>query len=74
MYDTTFDMAMSNAKKLGRCLVIMAWVLRYGELNDNAWKSLVRVYVDVEEEDRWNKDDLDYIREEAVRRGIDIGG
>jgi uncharacterized protein YdgA (DUF945 family) len=74
MYDTTFDMAMSNAKKLGRCLGIMAWVLRYGELNDNAWKSLVRVYVDVEEEDRWNKDDLDYIREEAVRRGIDIGG
>jgi len=73
MSDSTFDMAMSNAKKLGRCLGTMVWVIRYGELNNNDWKSLARTYVGVSDENEWNQDDITYIRGEAIRRGVDIG-
>jgi hypothetical protein len=73
MSNSTFDMAISNAKKLGRCLGTMVWVIRYGELNNSDWKLLARTYVGVSDENEWNQDEFDYIREEAIRRGVDIG-
>jgi len=75
MSDKTFDMAMDNAKKLGQCLGAMWWAIRYGELNDSDWKSLSRTYVNVIGElDEYHKSDITWIREEVVRRGVDIGG
>jgi hypothetical protein len=73
MSDTTFDLAMENAKKLGSCLGAMIWVIRNGELNNSDWKSLSRVWVNVSMDSEWNKSDFEYIRAEAIRRGVDIG-
>jgi len=74
MEDKIFDIAMDNAKKLGKCLGAMIWVIRNGELNNNDWKSLSRTYVNVVGElDEYHKNDIIWIHEEASRRGVHIG-
>jgi hypothetical protein len=73
MNNSAFDMAMSNAKKLGRCMGAMMWIIRHGKLNNSDWGSLSRTWISVAVENEWNKDDINYIREEAIRRGVDIG-
>ena len=71
--DKIFDIAMDNAKKLGKCLGAMIWIIRNGELNNNDWKSLSRTWISVSADSEWNKSDFEYIRGEAIRRGVDIG-
>ena len=73
MEDKVFDIAMDNAKKLGKCLGAMIWVIRNGELNNNDWRSLSRTWISVSVNSEWNKSDFEYIRDEAIRRGVDIG-
>ena len=73
MSDKVFEMAMDNAKKLGKCLGAMIWVIREGNLNDTDWRSLSRIWISVSTDSEWNKSDFEYIRGEAIRRGVDIG-
>ena len=73
MSDTIFDMAVNNAKKLGECLGAMWWVIRNGDLNNSNWKSISRTYINVVGEDEYHQSHLVWIRDEAVRRGVNIG-
>ncbi len=60
-------------QKLGRCIGTMIVLLQHGKLNNDDWRQLARTYVAVSSENDWSKDDITWIREEAVRRGVDIG-
>ena len=42
MNDKVFDMALDNAKKLGKCLGAMIYLIRNGNLNNNEWEALSR--------------------------------
>jgi hypothetical protein len=71
--DKVFDMALDNAKKLGKCLGAMIYLIRNGNLNNNEWEALARTWISVSDTSPWNEDDFVYIRKEAIRRGVDIG-
>jgi hypothetical protein len=71
--DKVFDMALDNAKKLGKCLGAMIYLIRNGNLNNNEWETLARTWISVSDTSPWNEDDFVYIRGEAIRRGVDIG-
>jgi hypothetical protein len=73
MYESLMEMSMTNAERLGRCIGTMGWVLKYGKLNDDDYKSLARTYIAVAGESEFNAMDVDMIRKEAARRGIDVG-
>ena len=74
MSDITFDLMIDNAKKLGSCLGVMKFLIEHGDLTDFDWRQLSRAYVSVSGEDSHSQDTIVWIREEAVRRGVDIGG
>lgn len=73
MSKSIYDIAMDNAKALGKLQGAVMWTLRWGNLSDNDWKYLSRIYCEVTSEDEFRGDDIVWIREEAVRRGVDIG-
>ncbi len=73
MYESIMEMAMSNAEKLGHCIGSMGAVLKWGNLNNDDYKTLVTTYIQVINENEFNQPDVDMIRKEAARRGIDIG-
>jgi hypothetical protein len=73
MSDSIYEIAHSNADKLGRCLGVMNFLIHHGELTNFDWKQVARTYVAVNSENTYSQDDITWIREEAVRRGVDIG-
>ena len=73
MYESIMEMTVSNAERLGRCIGTMGWVLKHGDLNNDDYKTLVTTYIQVINENEFNQPDVDMIRKEAARRGIDIG-
>ena len=73
MYESIMEMTVSNAERLGRCIGTMGWVLKHGDLNNDDYKTLATTYIQVVNENEFNKPDVDMVREEAARRGIDIG-
>jgi len=73
MYESIMEMAMSNAEKLGHCIGSMGVVLKWGNLDNGDYKTLATTYIQVVNENEFNKPDVDMVREEAARRGIDIG-
>jgi hypothetical protein len=73
MSDSIYEIAHSNADKLGKCLGVMNFLVHHGELTDFDWRQVAGINIVVSEENEYNQDDITWIREEAVRRGIDIG-
>jgi len=73
MYDSIMEMAMSNAEKLGHCIGSMGAVLKWGNLDNGDYKTLATTYIQVVGDNEFNAMDVDMIRKEAARRGIDIG-
>ena len=73
MSDMMYKIATENADKLGRCLGVMNFLIQHGELTNFNWRQLARTYVAVCKENNYSQDDIAWIREEAVRRGVDIG-
>ena len=64
---------MDNAKALGKLQGAVMWTIRYGDLSDNDWRYLSRIYCEVVGDEEFNTNDVTWIREEAARRGVDIG-
>ena len=73
MSKTIYDIAMDNAKALGKLQGAVMWTIRYGDLSDNDWRYLSRIYCEVVGDEEFNTNDVTWIREEAARRGVDIG-
>ncbi len=73
MSKTIYDIAMDNAKALGKLQGAVMWTIRYGDLSDNDWKYLSRKYCEVASDEEYSMGDVTWIREEAARRGVDIG-
>ena len=73
MSKTVYDIAMDNAKALGKLQGAVMWTLRWGNLSDNDWKYLSRIYCEVVGDEEFSVGDVTWVREEAVRRGVDIG-
>ena len=47
MSKTIYEIAMDNAKALGKLQGAVMWTIRYGDLSDNDWKYLSRIYCEV---------------------------
>ena len=73
MSKSIYDIAMDNAKGLGRLQGAVMWTLRWGNLSDNDWKYLSRIYCEVVAGEEFSVNDVTWVREEASRRGVDIG-
>ena len=73
LYDYAFKSAMKQARDVGTLLGNIAWVLKYGNLNDNGYKTLAQAYIKVVGEDEFHTTDVTAIREELSRRGIVLG-
>jgi len=73
MSEAITEMMMDNARKLGKCLGVMKFLIEHGDMTDFDWRQLARVYVSVSGEDPHSQDSVEWIRAEAVRRGVDIG-
>ena len=73
MSKTIYDIAVDNAKALGKLQGAVIWTLRYGDLSDNDWKYLSRIYCEVVSDEEFSTNDVTWVREEASRRGVDIG-
>lgn len=73
MSKTIYEIAMDNAKALGKLQGAVIWTLRYGDLSDNDWKYLSRIYCEVVGDEEFSTNDVTWVREEASRRGVDIG-
>ena len=73
LYDHAFESAMKQARDVGTLLGNIVWVLKYGELNDNGYKTLSQAYLKVVGEDEFHATDIAAIREELSRRGIVLG-
>ena len=73
LYDYAFKSAMKQARDVGTLLGNIVWVLKYGELNDNDYKTLSQAYLKVVDEDEFHATDIAAIREELSRRGIVLG-
>ena len=73
LYDYAFKSAMKQARDVGTLLGNIVWVLKYGELNDNDYKTLAQAYIKVVDEDEFHATDIAAIREELSRRGIVLG-
>jgi hypothetical protein len=73
MSKSIYDIAMDNAKGLGRLQGAVMWTLRWGNLSDNDWKYLSRIYCEVVGDEEFSVNDVTWVREEASRRGVDIG-
>jgi hypothetical protein len=74
MSDVITELMMDNARKLGTCLGVMKFLIEHGDMTDFDWKQLARVYVSVSGEDPHYQDSVAWVRGEAIRRGVDIGG
>jgi hypothetical protein len=74
MSKSVYDIALDNAKALGKLQGAVMWTIRYGNLSDNDWKYLSRIYCEVAIDDDYRGNDIVWVREEAIRRGVDIGG
>ena len=72
-YDHAFNTAMKHARDAGTLLGNIVWVLKYGDLNDNDYKTLAQAYIKVVGEDKFHTTDVTAIREELSRRGIVLG-
>jgi hypothetical protein len=72
MYESLMEIAMKNSENLGRCIGAMGFVLKYGELSNSDFRSLATTYIQVVGDNEFNKMDVDDIRAEASRRGVDI--
>ena len=59
---------MKQARDVGTLLGNIVWVLKYGELNDNDYKTLSQAYLKVVDEDEFHATDIAAIREELSRR------
>jgi hypothetical protein len=68
-----YEMAFTNAEKLGRCLGVILSLIKYSSLNNDDWKPLAILYIDIQDENEWNQSDFSFIRDEAARRGINVG-
>ena len=73
LYEHAYDSAVKHARNVGTLLGNIAWVLKYGELNDNDYKTLAQAYIKVVGEDKFHTTDVTAIREELSRRGIVLG-
>ena len=73
MSKTIYDIAMDNAKALGKLQGAVIWTLRYGDLSDNDWKYLSRIYCEVVGDEEFSTNDVTRIREEASRLNIVLG-
>jgi hypothetical protein len=73
MSEAITELMMDNARKLGKCLGVMKFLIEHGDMTDFDWRQLARVYVSVSGEDPHSQDSVEWIRAEAVRRGVDIG-
>ena len=73
MYESLMEMSMTNAENLGRFTGAVGWVLKYGKLNNEDYKTLAKTYIQVNDGKEFNAEDVDMIRKEAARRGIDVG-
>ena len=73
LYDYAFKSAMKHARDAGTLLGNIGWVLKYGDLNDNDYKTLAQAYIKVVGEDKFHTTDVTAIREELSRRGIVLG-
>ena len=67
LYDYAFKSAMKQARDVGTLLGNIVWVLKYGELNDNDYKTLSQAYLKVVDEDEFHATDIAAIREELSR-------
>jgi len=73
MSEAITEMMMDNARKLGKCLGVMKFLIEHGDMTDFDWKQLARVYVSVSGDDPHLQDNIAWVRAEAARRGVDIG-
>lgn len=73
MYDSIMELTISNAEKLGQCLGSMGATLKWGNLDNDDYKTLARTYIAVVGDNEFNAEDVAMIRKEAARRGIDVG-
>ena len=74
MSDVIAELMMDNARKLGTCLGVMKFLIEHGDMTDFDWRQLARVYVSVSGDDPHYQDNITWVRAEAARRGVDIGG
>ena len=73
MSEMITELMMDNARKLGKCLGVIKFLLEHGDMTDFDWRQLARVYVSVSGEDPHSQDSVAMVRAEAARRGVDIG-
>lgn len=73
MYEYAMDMALKNATNVGLLLGVIGFTLKWGELNNNDYKTLAQAYLKVVGDDEFNAADVNIIRTEASRRGIVLG-
>ena len=74
MSDVITELMIDNARKLGTCLGVMKFLIEHGDMTDFDWRQLARVYVSVSSDDPHYQDNITWVRAEAARRGVDIGG
>jgi hypothetical protein len=73
MSEVIAELMMDNARKLGKCLGVMKFLIEHGDMTDFDWRQLSRAYVSVSCDDPHSQDSVEWIRGEASRRGVDIG-
>ena len=73
MSEAITELMMDNARKLGKCLGVMKFLIEHGDMTDFDWRQLARVYVSVSCDDPHSQDSVAWVRAEASRRGVDIG-
>jgi len=73
MSEAITEMMMDNARKLGKCLGVMKFLIEHGDMTEFDWRQLSRVYVSVSGEDPHSQDSVAWVQAEAARRGVDIG-
>ena len=74
MSDVIAELLITNSRKLGTCLGVMKFLIEQGDMTDFDWRQLSRVYVSVSGDDPHLQDNIAWVRAEAIRRGVDIGG
>lgn len=75
MEDTyVYNRALDLAGQVGKLMGAIGYSIKYGDkMSDDVFRSLARTYIEVAGDDEWHADDVNIVRTEAARRGIDIG-